>query len=474
MTVETLYTLIAGVVVAVASVSAGHALLSKRDPRAALGWISVCVLFPLLGPFLYFMFGINRIRTRAQRLGSDPRRLEEAASQQGPAARQTVSPRSAVLERVGGALTKRVLHDGNVVELLHNGESVFPAMLAAIDEAREEIVLATYIFESNRTGQRFVEALASAVARGVRVRVLVDGMGELYSWPRITRQLRKRGVTARTFLPPRLIPPRLQLNLRNHRKVLVVDGAVAFAGGMNIGDRHLAENRKNRHRVVDCHAKLRGPVVTDLRQVFVEDWQWVTGEKLPDMPDASPVASGSAFARVVSDGPGDDLERLSALIVAATSLATKRLRIMTPYFLPSRDLIAALQIAALRGVDVAVVLPVRNNLPYVFWATRKMLWELLRRGVRVYLQPGPFVHSKLFTVDDEYVLVGSANVDPRSLRLNFELCVEVYDAVLAAAVTAHFDEAVARSREITLQEMEDRPIVAKIRDALAWLVSPYL
>jgi cardiolipin synthase len=472
VTRDLIYSIIGGVVVAVATVSAGHALLTKRDPRAALGWIAACVLFPLVGPLLYFAFGINRIRMRAQKLvatGADGavERIEDTVPAPG------VPGELSQLERVGWALTGVPLSTGNRVELLHNGEAAFPAMLAAIERAREEIVLATYIFETNDTGRRFVDALAAARDRGVRVVVLIDGIGELYSFPWAARLLRKRDVRVLRFLPPRLLPPRLQINLRNHRKVLVVDGETAFTGGMNIGDRYLAERSENPRRVVDVHARVTGPVVHHLRRAFVEDWRWVSGETLPEIaPTTGP--TGAASCRVIADGPSEDLEKIAMLLVAAISVATRRVCIMTPYFLPPRSLITALQAASLRGVEVRVVLPEKNNLPYVHWATRKMLWELLGRGVRVYLQPPPFVHTKLFRIDDDYVLLGSANIDPRSLRLNFELVLEAYDAELAADVGRHFDAVVARSRQITLKEMDDRATLAKLRDAAAWLASPYL
>lgn len=472
VTRELLFSIIGGVVVAVATVSAGHALLTKRDPRAALGWIAACVLFPLVGPLLYFAFGINRIRVRAQKLvalGTDAaaKRVRETRSAPG------VPGELAQLERVGWALTGVPLSPGNRVELLHNGETAFPAMLAAIENAREEIVLATYIFETNETGRRFVDALAAAQDRGVRVFVLIDGIGELYSFPWASRILRRRGIRTLKFLPPRLVPPRLQINLRNHRKVMVVDGETAFTGGMNIGDRYLAERRENPRRVVDIHARVTGPVVEHLRRAFVDDWRWVSGETLPAVRGPA-AGTGAASCRVIADGPAEDLEKVAMILVAAISVATRRVCIMTPYFLPPRSIIAALQAAALRGVEVRVVLPEKNNLPYVHWATRKMLWEVLGRGVRVFFQPAPFVHTKLFRIDDDYVLLGSPNVDPRSLRLNFELALEAYDAALAADVGRHFDAVIERSREVTLREMDERPTLAKLRDAAAWLASPYL
>jgi cardiolipin synthase len=470
--------LVVGVLAFVVSVAAaGHALLYKRDPRAALGWIATCLFFPSFGAALYFGFGINRIRTRAQRLGALPVDLRTPL---GSSAIESSGVPSQLmpLERVGRSLTRETLSAGNRVTLLHNGEQAFPAMLAAIESAQHEVLLSTYIFETNETGRRFAEALARANDRGVRVRVLVDGIGALYSFPSAAGLFRRLRVPARTFLPPRLFPPSLRLNPRNHRKILVVDGEAGFTGGMNIGDRHLAARIENSRRVVDLHVGVEGGVVASLRRTFAEDWQWVTGETLEAAPPRKIAGEreqpGYARCRVIADGPGEELEQLEMLYVAAISLALRRIRIMTPYFLPPRSLISALQAAALRGVDVTVVLPAKNNLPYVHWATQKMLWELLGRGVRVLLQPPPFVHTKLFAVDDDYLLLGSPNLDARSLRLNFELAVEVYDRGLVAEVAEHFDQVVGRSREVSLAEMEARPLPVKVRDALVWLASPYL
>jgi cardiolipin synthase len=174
------------------------------------------------------------------------------------------------------------------------------------------------------------------------------------------------------------------------------------------------------------------------------------------------------------DGPNEDPDKLAMILVAAFGLARRKVMVMTPYFLPSRELIGAMQAAALRGVEVTVVLPVKNNLPFVHWATRNMLWELLQRGVRIFYQPPPFVHTKLFLMDDCYALVGSANIDPRSLRLNFEFALEVFDPDFCEVLQSHFEEARRRSREVTLQEVDSRPFPARTRDALAWLFTPYL
>ncbi len=242
---------------------------------------------------------------------------------------------------------------------------------------------------------------------------------------------------------------------------------------MNIGDRHLADRIDNPDRVVDAHFRLVGPVVRQLQQVFLEDWSFVTGQEVDRFPGVC-LEAGGAKCRTIVEGPDEDIDKLLAVLVGAVSSARRQVAIMTPYFIPPRELVGALQAAALRGVEVTVILPEKNNLPLVRWASTNMLWEVLQRGVRVFLQPPPFVHTKLFLVDGHYVQVGSANMDPRSLRLNFELVVEIYDREFAATVDAHFEAIRERSREVTLEEVDGRRLPVRIRDGLAWLLSPYL
>lgn len=460
-------------------IGAGHALLYKRDPRAALGWIAVCLMLPLAGPLLYGLFGINRVRTRARELDRRSRyRLKvgyERSEDEGePAISESeVLPEFDDLVRVSDTVTRRSLVSGNKVDLLHNGEQAYPAMLEAINRASHSLFLITYIFETNVTGLQFIDALGRAAQRGVDVRVMIDGIGEWYSLPRASKLLQRRGVRVARFLPPTLFPPTLHINLRNHRKILVADGRIGFTGGMNIGDRHLADRVDNPSRVIDVHFRLTGPVVAQIEQVFLADWGFVTRDYAVPKP-ISVAETGHAICRTIVDGPNEDLDKLTAILMGAIAAARRRVLIMTPYFLPSRELIAALQIAALRGVDVTIVLPERSNLPYVDWATRNMLWELLRRGVRVYYQPPPFAHSKLFIVDDYYAQIGSANVDTRSLRLNFELVVEVYEKPFVTMLIRHIDKVREHCRKVSLGELDERSLPVRARDALAWLFSPYL
>jgi cardiolipin synthase len=345
-------------------------------------------------------------------------------------------------------------------------------MLEAIAEARHSVHLSTYIFDGDATGRRFVDALRAAADRGTEVRVIVDGLGEKYSRPTARKLLHGSGAETARFLPVRKGG---YLNLRNHRKILVVDGLTAFTGGMNIGGRHMVEKPETAHPVVDLHFRVDGPVVADLQRVFLEDWYFVTGELLDEerfFPLLRP--AGTAFARAIGDGPDKVFRKLHWILMGALSRASRRVLIMTPYFIPDRPLVSALATTAMRGIEVCLVLPALNNLPYVHWATRSYLWELLECGIRIYYQPPPFVHTKLLLVDGLWCLIGSANLDPRSIRLNFELNMEVYDRELTGSLERHFLEVLSRSREITQEEMDRRALPEKMRDGMAKLLSPYL
>lgn len=467
-----------GIVAALAVTAAGHALLTKRDPRSALGWIAVSLLAPGIGPLLYWTMGINRIRRRARQWQESGRRLADWQDFPAPGEESMAQllPRGAGhltdLRDLGDRVVGVPLLAGNHILPLHNGDGAYPAMLAAIDGAVSSVHLSTYIFDMDRIGQCFAEALKRAAARGVATRVLVDGLGEKYSVPTVSRRLKGSKVRVERFLPLR---QGAYLNLRDHRKILVVDGRTAFTGGMNIGDRHIVGPLADEFPVADVHFQVTGPAVADLQRVFLDDWHFATGELLDDDVLFPPQeADGTALVRVVADGPELEIRKLERVIMGALSSARDRVLIMTPYFIPDRPLITALTIAALRGVRVSLVLPGVNNLPFVSWASRAYLWELLQSGIRVYFQPPPFAHTKLLLVDGIWSLIGSANLDPRSLRLNFELDLEVYDRQTGRTLERHMEAVIGSSREVSLAEMDGRSLPVKARDSFAKLFSPYL
>ncbi len=452
-----------------------HALLHKRDSRAATLWLGTIWFLPVAGPILYLALGVNRIRRRAMALGVHKRFIRPIPEHLGePSAADTghLERLAQVVDRISG----QPLTPGNQIEPLLNGDAAFPAMLAAIESATKSISLATYIFDNDSTGQQFAEALARAGARGVAARVLIDAAGTRYSWPPITRKLKHAQIPFAKFLPASFLTPWrvTTINLRNHRKILIVDGKLAFAGGMNIRHGNVL-NDTPKSPVRDLHFRAEGPLVTQLQEAFAADWAFTTSEIL-DGPIWFPEIKecGNVIARVITDGPDANYQKLRWTLLAALAEAQKSVQILTPYFLPDNVLVTALNLAAMRGVRVDIILPATNNLPYVHWASRSMWWQVLERGCRLWLTPPPFDHSKLMIVDTHWVLFGSANWDVRSLRLNFELNVESYGREFAIEMAGIVENKLRGAREVTLAEADGRSYPAKLRDAVARLFSPYL
>ena len=444
-----------------------HVLLRKREVVSAIGWIGLAWLSPFIGSALYFLLGINRVQRRARNLRQDG----EIAAADVPVSLRR-DDHLAPLELAAGRITRRPVTTGNSVGLLRNGDAAYPVMLKAIAGAEVSVALSSYILRDDAAGRPFIDALIAAQRRGVAVRVMIDGVGSGYFFSPAYRRLRRNRVPTGRFMHS-MWPWRMPfLNLRTHKKVLLVDGRVGFAGGINIGAENLVASRP-RDPVRDTHFRFEGPVVAQLAEAFVRDWSFVTGEEL-DGPDWFPQLGevGAASARVITSGPDQDLEKIEFVALSAISSARRSIRLMTPYFLPEERVITALALAALRGVAVDIVAPAHSNHRVVDWAARAHVGPLLEEGCRIWRTPPPFDHSKLMVVDGTWCLIGSANWDMRSFRLNFELDVEVYHAALAAQLEGIMRA--ARQNELTLAELRRRSLPVRLRDAAVRLVLPYL
>lgn len=467
--------LAAGFDLLAATLASIHILLNKRDTRAATIWISLVWMLPVLGSVFYLALGVNRIRRRAIRLGvhkTFARAIPENLGESEHAGAEHLKH----IARVVSRFTRQPLIAGNRIEPLVNGDAAFPAMLATIDAAKKSVSLCSYIFDNDAAGEKFIVALQRAVARGVAVRVLVDAAGTRYSWPPITRKLRAAKIPFAKFLPASLLTPWrvATINLRNHRKSLIVDGRIGFTGGMNIRQGNLLLTQP-KSPVQDLHFRVTGPVVAALQETFANDWAFTTDEILNgELWFPEPAETGGIIARAIPDGPDGDFENARWTLLAALAEAQTSVKVLTPYFLPDATLITALNLAALRGVRVDIILPAKNNLPYVHWASRALWWQVLERGCRLWLTPPPFDHSKLMIVDGHWVMLGSANWDTRSLRLNFELNVECYGRDFAGEMERIIAQKLTGARAVTLAEVDGRPTPEKLRDAAARLFSPYL
>jgi cardiolipin synthase len=469
-----------GLTLFISIVTTAYVILYKRDSRSAVIWVSFIWLAPIIGSLAYLAFGVNRIRLRARALRGRPAWYLPVpptivcAPENGGEKLPSELARLRTLADFIGKVVEKPLVAGNHFDVLVNGDEAYPEMLDAIRAARRSITLCTYIFDNDDCGRAFADALCRAVARGVEVRVLIDDAGARYSWPSIVRHLRELDVRVARFLPT-LAPWRLMtMNMRNHRKILVVDGEIGFTGGMNIRQGHLLSEPSRRH-VQDLQFKIEGPVVGQLQECFAEDWYFCTKEQLEGetwFPRLSP--RGEVIARTLSAGPDNNFEKLRWAIQGALACARERVQVVTPYFLPDQSIISALNVAAMRGVTVDLILPSKNNLPYVDWASRAMWWQVLERGCRIWLTPPPFDHSKLLLVDDDWAMIGSANWDTRSLRLNFELNLECYGHAFARKVEAIIERKMEFARPVTLEEMDKRPVSTRLRDGAARLLTPYL
>ncbi len=457
----------AGAHIVIAAGVTAHVLLYKRNIGTSISWMGIAWLSPFVGGILYFAFGINRVKRRAKRLWRARVPIQgEPAAPTGAVGPDPLTP----LEYAIGRLTGLELTAGNDARILRNGDEAYPAMLAAIEAAEKSIGLCSYIFRADSAGRPFIDALIRAHKRGVQVRVLIDGIGGGYLWPGTYVRLRRAGVTVGRFLHSYWPWRTPFLNLRNHRKVMVVDGRIAFVGGINIGKENVLA-ASPAHPVRDVHFRLEGPVVEQLVESFADDWLFEKGETLSDERWFPPLQPAGAYeARAIPSGPDEDLEQIEFVALHAISCARHSIRIVTPYYLPPDVLTTALSLAAMRGLYVDIVVPEHSNYRVLDWARRVAFRELLQAGCRIWLRQGPFEHSKIMAIDNTWTMIGSANWDTRSFRLNFELNVEVQGAEFAAQV----DALVRTTRPLELAELNGDSLPLRLRNAAARLLTPYL
>lgn len=454
-----------------------HLLLRHRDYRSAAFWTAFVIFSPIFGPLLYVFFGINILRRRGKQYRSGQYEPWHDPVPDHPLpfpADHSDSREHQQFAKTLDRLSRFCFTLGNKVEPLHGGDVAMPRMLEAIRQARQSISLASYIFEAIGIGHEFVTELASAVKRGVEVRVMVDDAGTRYSWPPVIDALQKAGVNARRFMPNRMFLRLITMNLRNHRKIMVVDGMTAFTGGMNIREGNML-SRNPAHPVHDLHFELSGAIAGQIQRVFAEDWAFCTGEALEGpvwFPETAVCGTTSAIGIV--DGPDEDLEVVPSAFFAALNAAKEEVIIMTPYFLPPPNLMAALRLCAIRGVQVTIITPAKNNIPFVAWAAQTLYPDLLAVGCRIFESPPPFDHAKFFLVDGVWSFLGSTNWDPRSLRLNFEFNVACHDMELGQRLKQEMTARLEACREITWEMLADAPVLERMRNGFARLFIPIL
>ena len=456
-------------------------LLQKKNPVSTLAWIWGVLLFPVVGALVYLVFGADRIRRQRLRRREQFRAHRERAS--GPAAdAATLEAIAAPLPEADRELLRLVSRinrlpptRGNETAVLDGGAIFFADLLAAIEAAREHVHVMFYIWRDDATANRLLDALVRAVQRGVIVRLLLDEIGCLFTPTRTFAKFRAAGGHFAWFLT--LIPERKMLlfNLRNHRKLVVVDGRTAWLGGMNVGDEY---NGGSEQFPVwrDTQLRLAGPVATALQEIFADDWFFATKQRIVAArfyPAIEPRATGEVV-QLVSGGPDNRVSEHGLTVVSLLHHARERAWLASPYLVPDASLLDALGLAVLRGVDVRLLVPAQSDHRWLTHVTRSFYDELFAKGVRVFeFQPG-MMHSKLVTIDGRWSMIGSANLDIRSFRLNYELNALVVSEERTAEVEALFERDFAESRERTAREFARRSTLQKLTEAALRPFAPLL
>jgi len=363
---------------------------------------------------------------------------------------------------------------GNDVELLIDTNRTLGLIEQTLLHARESIHLEYYMWRPDRTGTRVRDLLIARARDGVRVRFLYDAFGSFWLTKQFLSPMRKAGICVATFLPGQTIRERLSFNLRSHRKLVIVDGQVAFTGGMNIGDEYLGRARDTGFWR-DAHLRIVGPEVAQHQRVFVEDWFYATGERLEHVePFPARPTNGTVVAQTIASGPSDDVSIVQSVMLEAIGEARDRLLLTTSYFVPPSAILTALENAAYRGVRVRLLLSGRKNLSWPLLAGRAAYDALLRAGVEIFEYQRGLMHAKTLTIDGHWALVGSANVDCRSMFLNFEAGVALYDAPIAARLERQFDEDARDSHRIDAATWAQRPRLHIVGENFCRLFTPVL
>ncbi|MDN3554075.1 cardiolipin synthase [Halomonas almeriensis] len=451
--------------------SAVQALMSSRTSQGAIAWMISLLTIPYLAVPLYWIFGRPRFFGYVSARGVRDSVLRRVLGRY----RQLVEPylvTGSVADVVAvEKLAMMPLTSGNRAELLVDGQATFRSLFDGIERADDYIVVQFFIVREDVLGREFKQHLQDAAQREVRVYFLYDEIGCHQLSEHYLNDLREAGVQVSAFHSSRGFRHRFQLNFRNHRKVMVVDGREGWIGGSNVGVEYLGESPRHGHWR-DTHLHLVGPSVLGLQEAFWEDWHWATGQVIN--LTWTPSTSGEECQNViiVPSGPADPQETASLLVQHAIHSARERLWVTSPYFVPDHSVQDALRLAAMRGVDVRIMIPERPDHLLVFLSAFSFLPDMLRAGVRVYrYQPG-FMHQKVMLIDDEAASVGTVNLDNRSFRLNFEITAFVPDRRFAADVHAMLVRDFAACRRVTLEEIQCRPLWRKLVSRAAYLLAP--
>ncbi|MCK4340503.1 MAG: cardiolipin synthase [Phycisphaerae bacterium] len=459
-------------------------LRRRKDPVTMVAWIFAILTIPVLGMLAYWVLASNRLRRKAGRrrrrvahLMAEAKRWTKHHALPADKAGETHLPDDlAGIERLGRRLAEMPATGHNDVQILQEANATYTALEDALRAARDHIHMEYYIWQPDETGRSFRDLVIERARDGIRCRLLLDAVGCRRLGRKFLRPLVDAGVQVAFFMPLHLFPlrKRWSLHLRNHRKLAVIDGRVAFLGSQNIGDEYRGR-LKRLSPWYDTHLRLSGPAALFIQQTFAEDWYLAARERLDDEAYfPKPERSGRSILQILPTGPDQSVSTLAQILFAAVSSATSSIRIATPYFVPDAAVRMALRHACYRGVQVRLVLPTRSDSALALWAARSFYAELVDAGVEIHEYDAGVLHSKLVTVDDRWCLLGSANMDVRSFQLNFEITALIYDQSVASELARSIDKFCGEARRITPRAVHRQPLGRQIGEGAARLLAPLL
>ncbi len=447
-------------------------------PSRSLSWVFTILFFPFLGPFLYYLFGVNRRKFKFYKLkGTLKRKLydEERRDIQLPPPREVLgTSKNARLAKILQTSTQFPPKAGNKVAVLHAGRETFECIFEAIENAREFIHLQYYIFEKGELQDRFYDLFRKKVAEGVEIRMLYDSLGSRTFKGQLKKRFRNIGVHIYPMMPLRLGSFMYTLNYRNHRKIIIIDGKIGFVGGMNVSDKYI-KSEEELGVWEDLHLKLQGPAVESLHHIFIKDYYFASREEqlvqdryLPEIEEA-----GDSIVQINASGPDSNHPAILYQYLGIINLAEESIRIANPYFIPGAIVLKALKVAALGGTEVKLLVPDKSDSFLAKYSMYAQFEGLLEVGVKIYLRKD-FSHSKLILADQQLASVGSGNFDHRSFEHNFEANAQIYDETIAKKLCEDFDAICADARELRYDEFKNRGRLQKLKEGFARFFSPLL
>jgi len=457
-------------------------ILENRNPVKTISWVVVLVLLPVIGFIVFMFFGqtFRKEKIIARKGLKNHDTISSIANEQANRLSEGEILQDHLLEEKRRLITlllnssNAVVTVGNRVNILQNGNVTFDAIISAIENAKSFIHLEYYIFADDKIGRRILEILKKKVKEGVEVRMIVDDVG---SWELKTpfyREMWKAGIQIYSFLTVRFPNLTSKINYRNHRKIVVVDGEIGFIGGLNIADRYITGN-EDFGIWRDTHLQIEGDAVNSLQTTFSIDWYFVSHEELNDkkyFPYKKTL--GDKVVQIVPSSPDSDWPEIMMGLFHAITSSKKSVYIATPYLVPTEGVLLAIKTAALAGIDVKVILPQKGDGIITYFSTRSYLRELMEAGVKIYFYRKGFLHSKVLIIDDYVSIIGSANMDFRSLEQNFEITAFIYDENTAKELKESFVEDLSNSHHVTLEEWNNRTKMEKVKESFARLISPLM